>query len=59
MCLPPWLAIYLSCLCLGDPPAERPGVDVTVVADDLGENGECFEGNNLGTLPGVFCGTIE
>ncbi|HJL01185.1 MAG TPA: FG-GAP-like repeat-containing protein [Polyangiaceae bacterium LLY-WYZ-15_(1-7)] len=43
----------------GDPPAERPGVDVTVVADDLGENGECFEGNNLGTLPGVFCGTIE
>jgi len=37
------------------PPTEDPGVDVTVVADDLGENGECEEENNRSTLEGVVC----
>ena len=48
----------VSCV-WADPPTERPGVDVIVVADDLAENGECFEGNNRATMPGVFCGLIE
>ncbi len=46
--------------CVWDtPPTMRPGTDVVVVADDLAENGECFEENNRATMPGVVCGTIE
>ncbi len=38
-----------------DAPTDEPGVDVTVVADDLAENGECEEANNRSTLEGVVC----
>ncbi len=47
----------VSCL-WDDPPETSPGIDVTVVADDLGENTECHEGNNRSTLESVFCGII-
>ena len=41
-----------------DGPNMPPGVDVTVVADDTNQNGECYEANNQTTLPGVFCSIV-
>lgn len=41
-----------------DPPTAAPGVDVTIVSDDLNENGECFEENNRSVIAGAFCEAI-
>ena len=41
------------------PPTMEPGVDVTVVADSSGTEGECLEGNNRSVVPGVFCVGLE
>jgi len=43
----------------GDPPTASPGADITVVADDTRENGECYEENNRSLLEGVFCSELE
>ena len=40
-------------------PDAMPGRDVVIVADDASSEGECHEGNNRTTLPGVFCQGLE
>jgi len=53
----------LTCSWAEPPTDPADAVDITVVVDDdgtgAGENTECNEGNNLATLPTVFCTSVQ